>query len=1015
MKKPVIIGSMFLLSMGIFAQDGGFSYQDKVFHKDVVLKPKYDEVLIQYSTNPEQGRQKLSAKSVAGIFGTEIREKASGPELGIYALNDASKFGYIYEELLRIPGNAAISPSLIDAEGNRLFYIPNELTVQFNPQLKESEIHEVINKMGCSIVKKQYTKGYYRLKLDKGKDLNSAINAFNSRNDVVFSELTYVGSIELTSNPNDTYFGEQWSLDNTGQSGGTKNADLYIQEAWAITSGDPKVKVCVLDAGFDMNQEDLIINYYQNLGEDADRDNKTLEADGSYDMTGGIPNLGDVNYVDNDGNGYIDDLSGFNFFESYYDVNEHYHGTACAGIIAAVRNNNKGISGIAPACKIIPLKISTLTAVLADRVDALNYCTIVQSSENIIVVSCSWITDGDYIAVHEAIKNVRNKGIPLFFSVGNEDNHNCATDCSYFPDVKFPSRYIETISVGATNRNDYRWAETTTTLGSNRGPGISLTAPGAAGTIRTTYPSNTYQLFGMTSAATPAAAAVAALLLSNDNTLTPWQIQERMQYSADKVGGYNYNYDPLKPGHSLDVGYGRINAFKALISQSFRNENESNNTYTYADGPVLNNMNVSGNISTAGESDWFFFDIQQTSAASIRLFGKNKNWTLYSDPAGNPLSTGSIGTDEGVITFSTGSRSAGRYYLKISSNTTGYYDFTLSGNVSTSALYETEPNNTSTLSDGLINPNQIVSAKLVTTSDVDWYWFEATATGTITVTSTTSGKTWSLYSNPSGSALKTATGTSSYNITSIGRYYIKYSGTAGAYNFKVTGNLAPCNFETEYNNDYVSADGPISSGQRFSGKLSSSNDADWFYLDVNQAGSITLKLDGNYKSLDLYSDPYGSYINRLSVGSQGSASANFTINQAGRYYIKVTGYADAYYFTVTGNLTSKEAIEEITEEIMPENRINRGPLTFIENYPNPFSELTTIEFELNEGSFVDLKVFNLMGQEVQTLKHENMEQGLHSITWNATNSHGIMVENGVYLLRIEAGGITQCHHIVIMR
>jgi hypothetical protein len=52
---------------------------------------------------------------------------------------------------------------------------------------------------------------------------------------------------------------------------------------------------------------------------------------------------------------------------------------------------------------------------------------------------------------------------------------------------------------------------------------------------------------------------------------------------------------------------------------------------------------------------------------------------------------------------------------------------------------------------------------------------------------------------------------------------------------------------------------------------------------------------------------------------------------------------------------------------------------------------------------------------VKSLKHENMEQGLHSITWNATNSHGIMVENGVYLLRIETGGITQCHHMVIMR
>jgi len=154
--------------------------------------------------------------------------------------------------------------------------------------------------------------------------------------------------------PNDPDFTQQWNMLNTGQSGGLVGADIEAAEAWSIntdnvTADGDTVVIAVVDDMFDMNHEDL--NYYVNYNE--------------------IPG----NSVDDDGNGYIDDVSGWNVFTNSGDVSSTgfaaYHSTHCAGIAAAIGNNGKGIAGVCWGAKI--LAVSGPSETESDVVKAYDY------------------------------------------------------------------------------------------------------------------------------------------------------------------------------------------------------------------------------------------------------------------------------------------------------------------------------------------------------------------------------------------------------------------------------------------------------------------------------------------------------------------------------------------------------------------------------------------------------------------------------------------------------------------
>ena len=161
-------------------------------------------------------------------------------------------------------------------------------------------------------------------------------NALNDQPGVTWAQPNFIQKIELYS-VNDPLYGDQWHLENTGQGGtGTVvDADVDAESAWADQTGNPDITIAIIDDGVDTGHEDLDI--YTNPDE----------------ISG--------NGLDDDNNGYVDDVHGWNFFDGNNNPDADYennHGTACAGVAAAKGDNSIGVTGIAYGSKILPVKIS---------------------------------------------------------------------------------------------------------------------------------------------------------------------------------------------------------------------------------------------------------------------------------------------------------------------------------------------------------------------------------------------------------------------------------------------------------------------------------------------------------------------------------------------------------------------------------------------------------------------------------------------------------------------------------
>lgn len=235
--------------------------------------------------------------------------------------------------------------------------------------------------------------------------------------------------------PNDPYFASAWSLDNTGQTGGTPDADIDAVEAWDINKGSGVI-VAVLDTGVDYNHPDLAANIWTNNGE--------------------IPGNG----IDDDGNGYVDDYRGWDFFN---DDNDPFddgsgHGTHVAGIVAGIQDNAIGVSGVGPELQIMPLKIQSFRQIgsVSAAIAAVHYAAMMGASvlSNSWAVSIAWGVEGYdepgfSPALRDAILAASDAGALFVAAAGNStmdlDEH-----------VLYPASYNleNTITVAATDPDD---------------------------------------------------------------------------------------------------------------------------------------------------------------------------------------------------------------------------------------------------------------------------------------------------------------------------------------------------------------------------------------------------------------------------------------------------------------------------------------------------------------------------------------------------------------------------------
>jgi subtilisin family serine protease len=401
---------------------------------------------------------------------------------------------------------------------------------------------------------------------------------------------------DIANYPNDPYFTYQVTLHNTGQyfngHTGTNDADIDAPQAWAYTMGSEDIIIAVIDDGLTANHPDL-------------PNSRQVRLQGS-----------------NFGLGDPDDPS-----PSW----NHNHGNACSGVIAATMNNNEGIAGVAPLCKIMPIRTDSTTTpnMMATAIEfaALN-------SANII--SCSWgyNTNSSIIpTIIAAIEYAVYHNTVVLFSAGNTASHITGSD-GY---VLFPANQDINgmLTIGASDRNDEQADYSPSSalidivapshkaypFNPNYNNGIvgenldmwTIDIPGDAGynpwhstlgsyyqngetcpNFGTNYLSYT-GFFGGTSHSCPVVAGVAALVLSMNPNLSPQMVCDVLKRSADKIGNYSYDIN----GRCDETGYGRVNAFNAVSmlcdTTYLINENIYQNVRTVAGCNVsIESVNVVG-------------------------------------------------------------------------------------------------------------------------------------------------------------------------------------------------------------------------------------------------------------------------------------------------------------------------------------------------------------------------------------------------------------------------------------
>ena len=410
-------------------------------------------------------------------------------------------------------------------------------------------IRQIVNERGLDRV--------FVLKLDPGADVRSTVSELRSRDEVEYAEPNYL--IKLgTVIPNDPQFAEQWSLLNNGIVVGdyvsTPNADIKAYKAWDITLGSPDVIIALTDTGVDLTHPDLQRNIYTNPGE--------------------IPGNG----IDDDKNGFVDDVHGFNVADENGDTTDAVgHGTQMAGIIAAEMNNNIGISGVCQS-KILPVRFykrygpdpTQFSATVADAARSLLYSIAAGAS----IINASWITlldrdlvSGDVaLALEDAVKATNDAGALLVCIAGNEGydlDYSKIYPASYF----LPNQIV----VAASDFNDEIWRPLGNPFVIQSGfgphsvpvaaPGVSVLTTQARGNCflctQETDPLKWYTSASGTSVSAACVSGVAALVKSRYPGDSAVLLKRRILQGVEvteKLGDYV-------------IGGGRLSAIGALTTQ----------------------------------------------------------------------------------------------------------------------------------------------------------------------------------------------------------------------------------------------------------------------------------------------------------------------------------------------------------------------------------------------------------------------------------------------------------------
>lgn len=407
---------------------------------------------------------------------------------------------------------------------------------------------------------------WYEVRPDKAIPVSQVLQSYQSEKQILRAEPVYEktiigsrsgnfgpkvneasssGTYSLPDASNDPLLIDQWHYHNTGQTGGKLGADIRLLDAWKMETGNREVIIAVNDGGIQTDHPDLAPNLWVNTGEIAG------------------------NGVDDDRNGYVDDLHGYGFVNNSGQIIPDNHGTHVAGTIAAVNNNGQGVAGVAGGSgNGDGVRLMSCAVFNGNDADGFAQAYVYSADQGAVISQNSWgytmpgvfeqvVLDAIDYFIAEAGKDENGRqtgpmnGGLVIFSAGNynsEENY-------------YPAFYAPVLAVASSTHTDVKAQY------SNYGSWIDITAPGGETYqaleqgVMSTLAQGKYGFFMGTSMACPHVSGVAGLVLSRyaKDGMHPENLRERLVRSIDPIGAAN-------PTFAGKLGTGRLNAARALVN-----------------------------------------------------------------------------------------------------------------------------------------------------------------------------------------------------------------------------------------------------------------------------------------------------------------------------------------------------------------------------------------------------------------------------------------------------------------
>jgi len=881
----------------------------------------------------------------------------------------------------------------------------SEIVKHFNPKDKSKEI--TINQI-------------YRLKISSPFDPIYVSSKLAKHSEIEWAEPLYLR--EIVHTPDDPSLPSQYGL--------TK---VQAEAAWNISKGNSNIIVAIVDSGVDWNHEDLAANIWQN--DDP------------------------INGVDDDQNGFVDDIRGWDFggLDGTGDndpvEDTPTHGTHVAGISSAVTNNSIGVAGLGYNLTIMPVKTSRHD--LGDGIIAYGYDGITYAADNgADVINCSWGGFGYSNAEQEAIDYAVGKGAVIVCAAGNDGLN----------DVIFPAAYDGVLSVGNTNRDDKK------DNSSNYGRDLDVCAPGTA--IYNTWQSSAqpYRYLSGTSMASPLVAGLAGLVIDQFPNYTPLQIIEQIRVTAD-------NIDNLNPRFEYLLGSGRINAYKALSNSGVKSVRILTSEFLEVNNPdgiieAGDDVEISINFMNYLNPLTSFTAVLTTESSYVTI-----TQSQFSTSAKGTLQEFNNLSNKFKFTVNANSANDNEVQFKLTYSDGSYSDFEIIS-VLINPTYRTQSGNN--ISFTITSKGTLAFNDYPDNMHGDGFTFMKGRSllfeaGLMYGTSETNlvnsvrdpeqgqnFQTNDFYplsfvqiNNPG--VIADQEGISIFNDNNAGEQKLSLKTELRTYSFSDAGNdnyiILKYIFKNQSGADYsnfytgvffdwdIDDDGYDENTTKYD---SQNNFGYAYHTDIDKpfigmalltsgtTGYYGITNDGSDRGVGIYegfsdASKWLTLTNGLNKTNAGPNDVSSVIS-AGPFEIKADSTL-VVSFSLSAGIdlnsiqnsvaNSRDRYNSILTDVSDEKTELPTEFSLLQNYPNPFNPSTVIKYSIatstllggdGRGGLVTLKIYDILGREIATLVDKQQQPGNYNVEFNASN-----LSSGTYFYRLVSGDFSKTMKFILQK